>query len=134
MKALKIALMSLSLLLISSCDWFVKEKVVTQYVYLPVSVSVAEKPRALMLNDISFDVVSESNLEQFLNENEKRNGTIVFIAIDVNEYEALSSNVAELRRYIEQQMDIIEFYEKSIQETREKADELNKVSETEKTD
>lgn len=131
MKVLGTLFLSLSLLLTSSCSWFTREVVVTQYVYLPVSVSLAEKPRALMLNDITFDVVSDSNLEQFLRENKKRNGTVVFVAIDVKEYEAISSNVAELRRYIEQQMDIINFYETSIEDTRKAANELNKISETE---
>ena len=134
MKALGILLLSLSLLLTSSCKWFVKEVVVTQYVYLPVSVSLAERPRALVLNDVSFDVVSEKNLQEFLAENEKRNGTIVFIAMDVEDYEAMASNVAELERYIEQQLGTIKFYETSIMETREKADELNRLQKAKETD
>ena len=134
MKALGILFLSLSLLLLTSCSWFTKEVVVTQYVYLPVSVSLAEKPRGLILNDVSFDVVSNKNLQEFLAENEKRNGTVVFIAMDVQDYEAMASNVAELERYIEQQLATIEYYEIAIEHTREEADELNKIQKTEETD
>lgn len=133
MKALKILFLSLSLLLLTNCSWFVKEKIVTQYVYLPVSVSLAEQPRALVLNEISFDVVSHKNLEEFLKENEKRNGTIVFVAMDVEDYEAMASNVAELERYIKQQIATVEYYEDAIEQNRKDAEELSKVQETEET-
>ena len=54
--------------------------------------------------------------------------------MDVEDYEAMASNVAELERYIEQQLGTIKFYETSIMETREKADELNRLQKAKETD
>ena len=51
--------------------------------------------------------------------------------MDIREYEALSTNTAELRRYIEQQMGIIEFYENNINKAKEMEGADNVVSETE---
>lgn len=134
MKALKTFLMSLSLLLLlSSCSWFTKEVIVyeKEYVYVAATIPLVEHPAPLNLSDIDFDVVSYKNLDQFLAENEKRNGVVVFVALDIREYEAISTNTAEMRRYLEQQMGIIEFYENAIRQARESEAKANNVSETE---
>ena len=124
-----LTILSLSLLLLSSCGLF-KRKVVTEYVYVMATITEPTPPRPLSLSKIDFDVVSYKNLETFLSENEKRNGAIVFIAMDVREYENLSLNTAEMRRYIEQQMGIIEYYQSNIREAKRKqleADALSKA-------
>jgi hypothetical protein len=119
--------LSLSLLL-TGCDWFVRTE--TQYVYVPVEILTVPAPEPVELLDLEFQVVSESNLQKFLEENKSRNGTIVFFAMDVRDYESMATNVAELRRYIEDQMASIKYYENAIKESGDIADELNKVSET----
>ena len=80
------------------------------------------------MNDIKIYVVSpEQNLDQFKEEFEKKNGTDSYIAISVKDYENLAKNFAELRRYIEQQKQIIVYYEKAVQ-TNE-SEEIPTVSE-----
>ena len=67
------------------------------------------------LNDVKIYVVSPSeNFEEFMSEFEKKNGTDSYIAISVKDYENLSKNFAELRRYIEQQKEIIVYYEDAV--------------------
>ena len=67
------------------------------------------------MNDIKIYVVSPSeNYEQFVEEFSKKNGTDSFIAISVKDYENLSKNFAELRRYIDQQKQIILYYEEAV--------------------
>ena len=67
------------------------------------------------MNDIKIYVVSPSeNYEQFVKEFSKKNGTDSFIAISVKDYENLSKNFAELRRYIDQQKQIILYYEEAV--------------------
>ncbi len=44
----------------------------------------------------------------------KKNGADSYIAISVKDYENLALNFAELRRYIEQQKQIIVYYEKAV--------------------
>jgi len=66
------------------------------------------------LNDVTIYVVSKSNYEDFVAEFEKKNGGDAYIAISIKDYENLSLNFAELRRYIEQQKQIIIYYENAV--------------------
>jgi hypothetical protein len=68
----------------------------------------------VQLNDVKIYVVTRENYEEFLAEFEKKNGQTAYIAISVKDYENLSLNFAELRRYIEQQKQIIVYYEKAV--------------------
>lgn len=72
------------------------------------------------MNDIKVYVVSPSeNFEQFMEEFKKKNGTDSYVAISVKDYENLSKNFAELSRYIEQQKQIIIYYEKAVTNERD---------------
>jgi hypothetical protein len=59
-------------------------------------------------------VVSKENYNEFVKEFEAKNGADAYIAISVKDYENLSLNFAELRRYIEQQKQIIVYYENAV--------------------
>lgn len=130
MKALKKSLIILSLLLLlSSCSWLTKTE--TKYVYVAASIPLVERPAGLQLSDIDFDVVSYKNIDSFLAENKRRNGVVVFVALDIREYEALSTNTAKLETYIEQQLGVIEFYEDHIQRAKDLEAQKNAISEAE---
>ena len=70
-------------------------------------------------------MVSKVNYKEFVEEYTKKNGADSYIAISVKDYENLSLNFAELRRYIEQQKQIIVYYETAV--TPEKEEEDGKV-------
>lgn len=60
-------------------------------------------------------VVTEENFKQFKEEFQKENGDpLVAYVISVKDYEALALNMAEIKRYIEQQKSIIIYYEDAI--------------------
>lgn len=64
---------------------------------------------------MQFYAVTEENFEEFKEKFEKENGgRLVYFAISVPDYENLSLNMGELKRYIEQQKTIIVYYEQSI--------------------
>ena len=44
----------------------------------------------------------------------KENGYLLFYAVSVRDYETLSLNMAELKRYIQQQNEIIIYYEEAV--------------------
>lgn len=77
-------------------------------------IPIVSRPEPLYFLPIRFDVVNKENLEQFISENEKRNGGLVFIAIDPRGYENLSINIAELKRYVDAQRAIIVYYEEQV--------------------
>jgi len=113
----KISSLLLITLLLSSCSTFYKEpeiKVVTKLE--KTVVPIVPMPKPVQMNDIKIYVVSpEENLEEFKKEFEAKNGGDSYIAISVKDYENLSKNFAELRRYIEQQKAIILYYENAVQ-------------------
>ena len=113
----KISSLLLAILLLSSCSTFYKEpeiKVVTKLE--KTVVPIVPMPKPVQMNDIKIYVVSpEENLEEFKKEFEAKNGGDSYIAISVKDYENLSKNFAELRRYIEQQKAIILYYENAVQ-------------------
>ena len=51
--------------------------------------------------------------------NLKKNGGDSYVAISIKDYENLSDNFAELKRYIEQQKAIIVYYEKAVKPKEE---------------
>jgi len=112
----KISSLLLVVLLLSSCSTFYKEpeiKVVTKLE--KTVVPIVPMPKAVQMNDIKIYVVSpEENLEEFKKEFEAKNGGDSYVAISIKDYENLSKNFAELRRYIEQQKAIIIYYENAV--------------------
>ena len=113
----KISSLLLAILLLSSCSSFYKEpeiKVVTKLE--KTVVPIVPMPKPVQMNDIKIYVVSpEENLEEFKKEFEAKNGGDAYVAISIKDYENLSKNFAELRRYIEQQKAIIVYYENAVQ-------------------
>ncbi len=89
----------------------------TRVQYVDQVIEPKGRPRGVELADIQWWVVTPDNAAQFTREFQKDTGDIVYIAISVPDYENLSLNMAELRRYIEQQKSIIVYYENSINKT-----------------
>lgn len=78
------------------------------------TVPIVARPKAVQLNDIKIYVVSKENYDEFVSDYEAKNGGDAYIALSVKDYENLSLNFAELRRYIEQQKEIILYYEDAV--------------------
>ena len=113
----KISSLLLAILLLSSCSSFYKEpeiKIVTKLE--KTVVPIVPMPKPVQMNDIKIYVVApDENFEEFKKEFEAKNGGDAYIAISIKDYENLSKNFAELRRYIEQQKAIIVYYENAVQ-------------------
>ena len=107
----------LAAVLISGCSTFIPEpKVVTVTEVVNRTIPTVPHPKQVQLNDVKIYVVSQENYEEFVAEFEEKNGSDAYIAISVKDYENLSLNFAELRRYIEQQKQIILYYEEAVTE------------------
>lgn len=76
-------------------------------------------PKPLKLNDISWYVVTAENFQEFKERFEKENGNFVFYAISVPDYENIALNMAEMKRYVLQQQQIIIYYEKAVSPKQE---------------
>jgi len=89
-------------------------QIVTVTNTVKTTVPIVAQPKKVQLNDVKIYVVSKENYEEFVKEFEAKNGADAYIAISVKDYENLSLNFAELRRYIEQQKQIIVYYENAV--------------------
>ena len=113
----KISSLLLVILLLSSCSSFRADpeiKVVTKIE--KTVVPIVPMPKPVQMNEIRIYVVSpDENFEEFKKEFEAKNGGDAYVATSINDYENLSKNFAELRRYLEQQKAIIVYYENAVQ-------------------
>jgi hypothetical protein len=97
-------------------------KIVTVTNTVKTTVPTVAHPKKVQLNDVKIYVVTKDNYQEFVKEYEAKNGGDAYIAISVKDYENLSLNFAELRRYIEQQKEIIVYYENAVKPEEQKVD------------
>ena len=90
---------------------------------LPVEVKTVEverkiptqnRPKPVKMNNIHFYVVTEDTWDTFKERFAKENGDLLFYALSVRDYESLALNMADLKRYIQQQKEIIVYYEEAV--------------------
>ena len=74
----------------------------------------------MSLNNLHFYVVTEDTFAAFKQRFVKQNGDFLFYAISVRDYETLALNMAEIKRFIQQQKQIIIYYEKAVAPKAEK--------------
>jgi hypothetical protein len=77
------------------------------------------------LADVQFEVVTEENLEEFIADFRKDYGEVVFVALPIRDYERLSINIQDIRRFINQQGQLLIYYETAISEASDAAAEKN---------
>ncbi len=84
-------------------------KTVTEYKTLEIY--QPQLPKRIDLQDVEFFVVTEKNLEEQIAKISKmQDGTFVIFGMTPQDYENMSYNLQELRRYIRQQKEIIIYY------------------------
>ena len=105
----------LLLLLSSGCSTF-KDIIPLEIRTVEVErkIPVQKRPRPVTLNNIHFYVVTEDTFEEFKRRFEKENGDFLFYAISVRDYETLALNMSELKRFMQQQKQLIIYYEKAV--------------------
>ena len=110
----------LLLVSLSSCSWKPEKEVVVQTKIVKPVIEIKERPKGVKMLPVKFYVVTEKNYKEFKDKFKKDNGEFVFYAMSVPSYENLALDMAELRRYIEQQKEIIIYYEKAVKDDKEK--------------
>jgi|TARA_R110000823_G_scaffold287017_1_gene405318 hypothetical protein len=77
-------------------------------------------PREIDLKEPYWYVVSDKNIDEFLTRIEKEHGQVVFLAMSVPDYELMSYNMQELKRYINELKEVVIYYRKITVPTKEK--------------
>lgn len=103
----------LSTLFLSGCSRPETEmKVVTKLE--KIQIPVVARPKPLQLTDTRTHVVTADNVDEFLAWYEEQYGSIAFVALSMKDYENLALNIADIRRFLNQQTEIIVYYEKAV--------------------
>lgn len=104
------------LFLLSACARPEPEKqIVTVPTIIKQDIPKVARPKPVSLIAPKIYVVNADNYEEFTQNFKEKFGELVYIAISIKDYENLSLNIAELRRYINQQKEVIVYYEDAIQ-------------------
>jgi hypothetical protein len=79
---------------------------------LDIDIARTADPTGVTMLPVQFKVINKDNLESFLTDLRTNQGgnNPVFFAITTRDYENMALNLADLRRYIEQQQSIIIYY------------------------
>ena len=96
-----------------SCSLFPSKQSV-EIVTKPLERQIAQPimPREIDLKEPYWYVVSDKNVDEFLSRVEKEHGQVVFFAMSVPDYELMSYNMQELKRYINELKQVVVYYKK----------------------
>ena len=118
-KCLKVSSLLLLSLVISGCSswsWPKLTQIEVQTVEVERNIPTQNRPQPIRMNTtMKWWVVTEENFKEFKEKFQKENGDpLVAYVLSVKDYETLALNMAEIKRYIEQQKEIIIYYEEAI--------------------
>ena len=119
MKKLTLYLMPLLiLLLVSSCSNFRAEKeVVTVEKIIKPTIALSTKPNPVIMKNSDVIVITEDNLDEVIQKVKAlQGGQFVVYGLDLKSFENLAINMEQIKRYIEQQNEVILYYEKAVRE------------------
>ena len=103
------------MLLTSGCSsWKEILPIEVKTVEVERKIPIQNRPKPMKLNDIHFYVVTEENYEEFKNRFVKENGDLVGYVLSVRDYETLALNMSEIKRFLQQQKELIVYYEKAV--------------------
>ena len=111
-----LSLLLVSLILSSCSSWNPLKTIEVKTVEVQRQIPPQNRPPQIQLNTtMKWWVVTEENFKEFKKKFQAENGDpLVAYVISVKDYETLALNMAEIKRYIEQQKSIIVYYEDAI--------------------
>ena len=112
--------LAVSTLLLSSCSWKPEKEIVTVEKVITPTIAVAQKPKAIKMLDAKIIVITEKNLPEVVKKVKAGIGEFVIYGLDPVSFKNLALNFEQIKRYIEQQKQIILYYEKAVKPKQEK--------------
>ena len=116
MKKLTLCLIPLALLL-SSCSWIPEKEIVTETKVVKPNIPVVPRPRPIDFGELNVVVITEENMQQVIEETKQTQGEFVMYGLSPLVFKNLALGIEEIKRYMAQSNEIIEYYEKAVTET-----------------
>ena len=113
MKKLVLFLVPLVILL-SSCSSKPEKEIVTVETIVKPTIAIAQRPRPVEFDKLKVKVITEANVQEVIQEMKTNQGQFLVYALDPVTFKNLAIGIEEIKRYIEQQNDIIVYYEKAV--------------------
>ena len=113
MKKLVLFLVPLVILL-SSCSSKPEKEIVTVETIVKPTIAIAQRPRPVEFDELKVKVITEANVQEVIQEMKANQGQFLVYALDPVTFKNLAIGIEEIKRYIEQQNDIIVYYEKAV--------------------
>ena len=78
------------------------------------TINIVRRPDPVAMKDADIVVVTESNLEEVIERIKGTQGEFVLYAMTASSFEALALNLEQIKRFIEEQNEVILYYEKAV--------------------
>ena len=101
-----------TLMILPSCSLLTPKKIEVSAKPIERKIAQPVMPREIDLKEPYWYVVSEKNVDEFLERVEKEHGSIVFVAMSIPDYELMSYNMQELKRYVIELKEVVVYYRK----------------------
>ena len=101
-------------ILLSSCSWKPEKEIVTVETIVKPTIAIAQRPRPVEFDELKVKVITEANVQEVIQEMKTNQGQFLVYALDPVTFKNLAIGIEEIKRYVEQQNDIIIYYEKAI--------------------
>ena len=101
-------------ILLSSCSWKPEKEIVTVETIVKPTIAIAQRPRPVEFDELKVKVITEANVQEVIQEMKTNQGQFLVYALDPVTFNNLAIGIEEIKRYIEQQNDIIIYYEKAV--------------------
>ena len=109
----------ISLIALAGCSGLTPEPEIKTVTKIEkITVPIVARPKPLQLNDTRVFVVTKDNYDEFVKEFTEVYGELAFVALSMRDYELLALNIAEIRRYLNQQKEVIVYYENAVKEEK----------------
>ena len=113
MKKLVLFLVPLVILL-SSCSSKPEKEIVTVETIVKPTIAIAQRPRPVEFDELKVKVITEANVQEVIQEMKTNQGQFLVYALDPVTFRNLAIGIEEIKRYVQQQNDIIVYYEKAV--------------------
>ena len=101
-------------ILLRSCSWKPEKEIVTVETIVKPTIAIAQRPRPVEFDELKVKVITEANVQEVIQEMKTNQGQFLVYALDPVTFKNLAIGIEEIKRYIEQQNDIIVYYEKAV--------------------
>ena len=101
-------------ILLSSCSSRPEKEIVTVETIVKPIIAIAQRPRPVEFDELKVKVITEANVQEVIQEMKTNQGQFLVYALDPVTFKNLAIGIEEIKRYIEQQNDIIVYYEKAV--------------------